>query len=105
MNQQQLIIEEIKNRMEPHRYTIDFEYANTGYIRAIDPKTLLATRSVAFDFQKTRFDFKIAGTGDPRDYVAVHTYGQERRQGAIPAVKSTPTEAIDAIVAYLKGET
>lgn len=107
MNQQQLIIEAIVNAMEPRRVTIDHQYANTGFIRVIDERTLLATRSVSFNFQAERFDFKRVTPGDrsAEDWLASHTYGRERREGQVPAVKSTPIEVVDAVVAYLKGAT
>jgi len=105
MNQQSVIIEAIENRMHPLRITIDHKYANTGYIRAIDEHTLLATRTVSFTFQDERFDFQAVEPADRSQYVACHRYGTPRREGQIDAVKSTPVEAIDAVVAYLKGAT
>lgn len=101
--QQQIILEEIVNRCDPHRVTIDHQYANTGWIRLIDDATLLAKRSVSFFFANDHATFK---TPSPNaEPVATHYYGKERREGHIDAVKSTPIEMIDTVVAYLKGDT
>ena len=100
--QQQIILDAIVDELEQTRHvTVDFVYANTGYIRVIDATTLAATRSVTFDFQKTYVTFKVA---DSPDYIASHTYGKPRRDGQIAEVKSTPREVVDTVVAYLKGD-
>jgi hypothetical protein len=103
--QQQLILEAIVDKMEPHTVTVDKEWANTGYIRCIDDKTLLATRSLRFDFQKEYVNFKVPGDSTREGIIASHDYGRPRRDGQIAAVKSTPMEVVDTVVAYLKGET
>lgn len=98
---QQTILKAIDDKMEPYQYTLDFTYSNTGFIRAIDDNALLATRSLKFMFSDGYVSFDL-----PRhETVACHYYGQERRDGQIPAVKSTPMEVVDAVVAYLKGQS
>jgi hypothetical protein len=99
--QQQIILEEIVKRCDPYRVTIDHQYSNTGYIRLIDDATLLAKRSVSFFFADDHATFKTPAPGG--ETVATHYYGKARREGHIPAVKSTPIEMIDTVVAYLKG--
>ena len=105
MNQQQLIIEAIENAMDPHPITIDGEYANTGVIRAFDIKTMFATRSIHFDFQLNRCEFKRPGPPGctARQVLAAHVYGRARLDHEGDHVKSTPAEVVDAVVAYLKG--
>lgn len=98
--QQQIIMETIRDGMKIHTVTVDYDFANTGWIRRLDPLTLLATRSVHFDFQNGGATFTDGGSGVD-GYIATHNYGKERRQGQIPAVKSTPKEMIDAVVNYL----
>jgi hypothetical protein len=103
--QQQLIMDAIIDKMNPYRVTVDKTYNNVGYIRCIDDKTLLATRSLHFDFQETNCTFKVPGDSTRDGIVASHYYGRPRRDGQIAAVKSTPMEAVDTVVNYLKGCT
>jgi hypothetical protein len=99
---QQMILDAILARAK-RPLTIDFDFANTGYIRSIDETTLRALHSLRFEFQKERCSFEIPGYHpQPYDkFVATHYYGQERTERQIKAVKSTPMEVVDAVVAYL----
>lgn len=100
---QQTILQAIEDKSYGITYTLDFTYSNTGFIRALDPKTLMATRSLRFMFQDGSVSFE---STDPKyKTVATHYYGKERREDHIPAVKSTPVEVVDAVIAYLKGES
>lgn len=98
--QQTLILDAIQERCKA-TLTIDYGYANTGVIRAIDPETMLAVRSLEFDFQERSAKFVIPQLrAHP---FACHYYGKPRREGQIDAVKSTPMEMIDAVINYLEG--
>jgi hypothetical protein len=100
--QQQMILDAIEKRVAG-AITIDYTWGNVGFIRNVDPTTLAATRSLAFDFGSESCTFK---TPSPNSEIfASCWYGKPRREGHIPAVKSTPGEVVDAVVAYLNGGT
>ena len=102
MSSQDMILDLIEQRSKS-MLTIDFDYANTGFIRSIDPLTFAAKHSVRFDFQKDRCSFEIPGphSGPHDKFLATHYYGRARTDRQIAAVKSTPKEVVNTVVAYL----
>lgn len=96
---QTLILDRLTDRLTAAgaTFTVDFKYANTGTVRVLDPDTLAAAAQLDFDFQDRRCSFDV----DYRTTIACHWYGQARTETQIPAVKSSPGEVVDTVVAYL----
>ena len=101
MNQQQLILNALTERMTQAgwTFTIDYDFSNNGIIRIVDPTTLATTTGVEFKFERDLCTFTRPGSDD---WVAVHWYGKERTSQSMK-VKSTPGEVIDAVMTYLTG--
>ena len=80
-------------------FTVDYSGITRGVVRLIDDKTLYAKAGVWFSFTDDGCEF--TETSNTLYPVASCTYGQQRHEGHIPSVKSTPAEVLDAVVTFL----